>query len=261
MIREHPSARRSGQVVVGQAVKRLSLALSALLAAAALFYVWAGYYGSRVFAGFPADGAAIDRPALVMLSGDMGDRIGMMPGLADRLNARGYAIVSVNSLTYFSVRRSAKDVAGLIKSAIIRAEALGRTREVVLIGQSLGADMLHAGLAELPVADRAAIRAVVLIVPGRDIVFRASPVELVGLERPDRAALPSASALTWVPVTCIFGKAEIGSLCPELSLRNAKIVSLPGGHRLDSDGAALERAVLAAIRQSGSQHASVESSR
>ena len=58
-----------------------------------------------------------------------------------------------------------------------RAMALGRTGHVVLIGQSFGADMLHAGLAQFSNAARRPIRSVVLIVPGEDIIFRVSGVD------------------------------------------------------------------------------------
>jgi pimeloyl-ACP methyl ester carboxylesterase len=233
------------------AVKKLSIALVTLLAGAVLIYVSAGYYGSGIFRFLPVANPGADRPAIVVLSGDMGDRIGMTAGIADRLNARGYAVVSVNSLAYFSRRRTAADVAALIEAAMTHAEALGRTRKVVLIGQSLGADMLHVGLARLAVADHASISAVILVVPGREIIFRASPIELLGLETPDQPALSTASSLTWVPVTCIFGKAETESLCPELKLPNLRRIELPGGHQLRFDDEAVERAILQAIPQSG----------
>ena len=141
------------------------------LLGAGLCYVHLGYYRHKTFHDLPAAGAGPQRPALVMLSGDMGDRVGMTPKVAARLHARGYAIVTVNSLSYFSPHRTATEAAALIAGAMRRAMALGRTGRVVLIGQSFGADMLHAGLAELPAAARAPIRAVVLVVPGRTSCF------------------------------------------------------------------------------------------
>ena len=220
-----------------------------VLLVASLCYVYLGYYRHSIFHDLPAAGVGPERPAIVMLSGDMGDRVGMTPKVAARLHARGYAIVTVNSLSFFSPRRTAAEASALIAGAMRRAMALGKTGHVVLIGQSFGADMLHAGLAELPAAARAPIRAVILVVPGHDIVFRASPVELAGLETPDALALPTASRLTWAPVTCIHGAEEANSLCPELSLPHVRRVTLPGGHRLDFDDAALTAAILPAITQ------------
>lgn len=210
-------------------------------------YLHAGYYNGPLFHDMPAADAGPARPAIVMLSGDMGNRVGMTPKLSARLNNRGYAVVTVNSLTYFSPRRTPQQAAQLIETAMTRAMTLGKTGHVVLIGQSFGADMLHAGLAQFPVPDRRPIRSVVLIVPGEDIIFRASPIELAGLETPDQRAHPTASRLNWVPVTCIHGAQEADSLCPELQMPNVRRITLPGGHKLNSDARAVEAAVLPAI--------------
>jgi type IV secretory pathway VirJ component len=224
----------------------LALTLASLVAGSAI-YLYAGYYNGPLFRDMPVTNVGAARPAIVMLSGDMGNRTGMTPKIAARLHARGYAIVTVNSLNYFSPRRTAQDAAQLIRTAMARATKLGRTGHVVLIGQSFGADMLHAGLAQLSPDARRPVQAVVLIVPGEDIIFRASPIELAGLEIPDQRAWPTASRLDWIPVTCIRGAEEAGSLCPELTVPNVHRITLPGGHRLKSDDRALEAAILPAI--------------
>ena len=226
----------------------LLLVIGIAMLCAGAIYLRAGYYNGPLFDDLPAADAGPARPAVVMLSGDMGNRIGMTPKLSARLNARGYAVVPVNSLTYFSPRRTPQEVARLIETAMTRAMKLGKTDDVVLIGQSFGADMLHAGLAQFPASARGAIRSVVLIVPGENIIFRASPIELAGLETPDQRAHPTASRLTWVPVTCIHGVEEPDSLCPELQMPNVRRIALPGGHRLNWDDRALEAAILPALR-------------
>lgn len=229
-------------------LKVLLLASLLMLVAAGGVYAYAGYYNGPLFRDLPASQAGPDRPAIVIFSGDMGNRIGMSPKIAGRLNRRGYAVVTVNSLTFYSRRRDAEDSMHLIMTAMIRAMRLGHTERVVLVGQSFGADMLHAGLARLPAPDRRPVRAAVLVVPGDDIVFRASPMELAGFETPDQTALSTAATLTWVPLTCIHGAREPDSLCPLLVMPNVRRVTLPGGHRLDFDDAALERAILPAVR-------------
>lgn len=224
----------------------LAIGIGVILCAGA-FYWHAGYYNGPLFHDMLAADAGPGKPAIVMLSGDMGNRVGMTPKLSARLNDRGYPIVTVNSLTYFSPRRTPQEAAQLIETAMTRAMRLGKTDHVVLIGQSYGADMLHAGLAQFPVTARGPIRSVVLIVPGEDIIFRASPIELAGLEIPDQRAHPTASRLNWVPVTCIHGAKEAGSLCPELQMPNVRRITLPGGHKLNSDARAVEAAILPAI--------------
>ena len=229
-------------------MKKWLLALLLALGIAAATYLHAGYYNGPLFQDMPAADAGPAKPAIAMLSGDMGNRVGKTPRIAARLNAAGYAVVTVNSLTFFSPRRTAEETAGLIKTAMVRAMKLGKTDHVVLIGQSFGADMLHAGLAQFSPAARASIRSVVLVVPGDDIIFRASPIELAGLESPDQRAYPTASRLRWAPVTCVYGADETNSLCPELQMPNVRRIPLPGGHKLNSDYPAIEAAILPAVR-------------
>ena len=239
--------KRRSASKIRRTVRAIALTLLLALAGAGGYYAHAGWYRSFLFRDLPAAKTDPARPAIVMLSGDMGDRVGMTPKVAARLHARGYAIVTVNSLSYFSPGRTAPEAAALVAGAIHRAMALGGTDHVVLIGQSFGADMLHAALAEFPESARRPIKAVVLVVPGHDILFRASPVELAGFETPDALAWPTASRLTWVPVTCIRGAKERNSLCPELAMPNVRRVVLPGGHPLRGDDAALATAILPAI--------------
>jgi type IV secretory pathway VirJ component len=230
-------------------MKKSLFTLLLALGIATAAYLHIGYYNGPLYRDLSAAHPNPARPAIVILSGDMGNRVGMAPKVAARLNARGYAVVTVNSLTYFSPRRTPGEAAALIDDAMTRAMRLGRTDRVVLIGQSFGADMLHAGLAELPTARRQPVKSVVLVVPGEDIIFRASPIELAGLEIPDQHALQTASRLTWVPVTCIRGADEDNSLCPELTMPNVWRIVLPGGHKLKSDDGALEAAILPAIER------------
>jgi len=230
-------------------MKKSLFTLLLALGIATAAYLHIGYYNGPLFHDMPAADAGPAKPAIAMLSGDMGNRVGKTPKIGAWLNARGYAVVTVNSLTYFSPRRTPQETAELIKTAMVRAMKLGKTDHVVLIGQSFGADMLHAGLAQFPASDRRPIRSVVLIVPGEDIIFRASPIELAGLETPDQRAYPTASRLRWVPVTCIHGAEEPGSLCPELQMPNVRRITLPGGHGLHSDYRAIEAAIWPALRQ------------
>lgn len=232
---------------------RLALGLLGIAIAAMLgFAVHIGYFGGPVFTDVPATAPARGGVAAVILSGDMGFKIGMGPRIARRLAADGIPVVGVNSLTYFRRERSPDEVAALVAMAARRALAFGHARGLVLIGQSFGADMLHVGLARLPPDLRARVRLVALVVPTDTLFFRASPSELFNWAKPDAFALPSARALTWVPVVCIHGVEESESLCPLLRQPNVHSVALPGGHPLDGDVDAVHRVLARMIgRASG----------
>lgn len=230
---------------------RLALGLLGLVAAALFgFAVHIGYFGGAVFTDVPATAPAAPGRggvAAVILSGDMGFKVGMGPRIARRLAADGIPVVGVNSLTYFRHERTPDDVAALVAAAARRALALGHARRLVLIGQSFGADMLHVGLTRLPPDLRARVRLVALVVPTDTLIFRASPSELFNWAKPDALALPTAQALTWVPVVCIHGEEETESLCPLLSQPNVSSFALPGGHPLHGDVDAVHRVLAAMI--------------
>lgn len=210
----------------------------AIALAASGFMGWLGYFGGPVFTDFSPRG--VRRPyAAVLMSGDLGLKIGMAPQIAGRLAADGIPVVAVNTLTYLRKTRTPADIVALVADAERRALRLGHTDRVVLIGQSFGADMLHVGLVGLPAALRAKVMKVALIVPEDNVQFRASPSEIFDLWTPTIDAMPTAHRLTWTPLLCVQGVEETNSLCPLLKQPNARRVALPGGHPLHRDADAL----------------------
>ncbi|WP_235527893.1 virulence factor [Sphingomonas sp. Leaf38] len=218
--------------------RRSSLAFVGLAVAAVGFMGWLGYFGGPVFTDL-APSKPERRYAVVLLSGDLGVKIGMAPQIARRLVADGVPVVAVNTLTYLRKTRTPADITTLIARAEQRALRFGHTDRVVLIGQSFGADMLHVGLVGLPPPLRTKIARVALIVPEDTVQFRASPSEVFDIWTPTTAALPTARRLIWAPLLCVQGADEIDSLCPLLTQANATRVALPGGHPLHRDADAL----------------------
>ncbi|MCM8729882.1 virulence factor [Hephaestia sp. GCM10023244] len=214
------------------------------------FLAYIGYLGGSPFVTIPA--TAQPEPAMagltaVVLSGDMGFRIGMAPRIARKLAADGIPVVGVNSLTFFRHKRTPREVSALIETAVRRALAHPHTDKIVLIGQSFGADMLHVGLADMPASLRARVQMIALVVPGDTVTWRASPADLFnwGATTP---ALPTARMLHWAPVICIYGAEESTSLCPRLHLPNSRSITLPGGHPLHRDVDTLARVIVKAIK-------------
>ena len=216
-----------------------------------LFYI--GYLGGEVFIEVPATAAPAagdERLAAVVLSGDMGFRIGMGEKISEGIAAHGIPVIGVNSLTYFRHRRTPAEMTGLIEAAIRRALAFGKANRVLLVGQSFGADALQVGLAGLPEGVRQRVRLVVLVVPTDTVFYRASPQELLDWAEPDADALVTARRLTWVQAVCIHGAQEAESLCSRLRLPNLRQVTLPGGHGLHHDVGAVNEVVGSAIASS-----------
>jgi type IV secretory pathway VirJ component len=230
---------------------RRSSAIGAFaIAFIAAFLAYIGYLGGPVFVVLPATShsdPAMAGLSAVVLSGDMGFRIGMAPRIARKLADDGIPVVGVNSLTFFRHRRTPQEVTALIIDAARRAVALAPSNQLVLIGQSFGADMLHVGLAGAGPALRNRVRMVALVVPGETVSYRASPADLLGWSAP-APALKTARALSWAPLICIHGIEESTSLCPHLRQANMRSVALPGGHLLRHDADALEAVIVHGIK-------------
>lgn len=217
-----------------------------------VWLTWLGTFSPDPFTNvMPVAGAPHRDVAAVVLSGDMGFRVGMSRQVASRLAAEGIAVVGVNSLSFFHTTRTPAEATGLIEAAMQRAQALGHVRRVVLIGQSFGADMLHVGLAGLPVMLRPQVAMVALVVPGATVAYRASPGEIFTFLLPEADARPTARRLGWAPLLCIHGMEEAASLCPLLRRPNLAVIALPGGHPLHHDVDALYRSIHAAMIRFG----------
>jgi type IV secretory pathway VirJ component len=209
-----------------------------------------GYFGGAVFtpvaATAPAKPAERDIAA-VFLSGDMGFNLGLGPSIARRIAAHGIPVIGVNSLTYFRTTRIPEEARALVEQAMDRALAMPGARRVVLIGQSFGADMLQRALYDLPPARRARIAMVGFVVPGVTLDFKATPGGAWSPASTEVSAVPTARTVIWVPVTCIYGREEGESLCPQLTAPNVARVALPGGHMLDYASDRVADALIAAI--------------
>ncbi len=185
--------------------------------------------------------------AAVILSGDSGFSAGLSRQVGKRLAANGIGVIGINAHRFFVTRRTPAETAALLGDAMARARALTGATKVLLIGQSYGADMLQAALAEFTPAQRAEVSGVVLVVPGQTLFFQISWSERYDLTAPDAPALPTAKQLDWLPVMCVRGADESGSLCPDLTQPNLTQAVLPGGHYLHHSPGPLTRRIAAFI--------------
>jgi type IV secretory pathway VirJ component len=187
----------------------------------------------------------------VIYSGD-GGWAGIDRELGARLAARGVAVVGVNCLQYFWTPRTpdgaAGDLAWLLRHYL---RAWGK-RRVLLLGYSLGADVLPFLVRRLPAELRPSIALVGLLGPGQDVTFEFHVGDWLGKARDDALDVPAEiEALRGLPVVCLYGADEEGSACPGLPSAVARAVRLPGGHHLGGDYARLADLLLGAAGLGG----------
>lgn len=190
----------------------------------------------------PASGIGV-----VNVSGDMGLRFLLGASTMRGLTERHISVVGIASPAVFRTRRTRAEVDAFMADAVRTGLARTGARKIVVMGQSYGADIVQTGLANLPADLRARVAAIILVLPGETVFFRADPTGWVYRGMPDSIATTTADTLTWAPLTCIYGVEEEDSLCPRLRVPGARIVGIPGGHNIRHDEEGLLAHVLDAI--------------
>jgi type IV secretory pathway VirJ component len=178
----------------------------------------------------PARSAA-RRQLAVMLSGD-GGWAGIDQQLAADLAARGLSVVGLNSLKYFWSARTPDSAARDLERIVRHYLNAWHKEQAVLIGYSLGADVLPFMAARLPAALRSRIGLIALLAPSRETAFEFHLSDWMGTG--DRGKLypllPEINRLQDVRTLCIYGELESDTLCRDALPDSVTRISLGGGH-------------------------------
>ena len=209
----------------------------------------AGYFDADPVHVYPARPPA-SGVAVVNISGDMGLRFLLGASTSRGLTEHHVTVVGVASPVVFRRRRTRAEVDAFVADVVRTALARTGAQRVVVMGQSYGADIVQTGLAHLPAALRKKVAAIILVLPGDSVYFRADPTGWAYRGTPDSVATTTANTLSWAPLTCIYGVEEDDSLCPLLRVRGARVIGMPGGHNIHHDETGLLAHVLEAIGRS-----------
>jgi type IV secretory pathway VirJ component len=181
----------------------------------------------------------------VLLSGD-GGWAGIDKDLGAALAAQGVPVAGFDSLRYFWRARTPEGLAQDLDRLIRYYAAHWQRREVILIGYSQGADVLPFALNRLPADTRRMVRLQALLAPGQKAAFEFKVSNWLGPSG-DKPVLPEAQQLQAATTLCVHGREEKGSLCPQLSPQQARVLTLPGAHHFDGDYPALAARILQAV--------------
>jgi type IV secretory pathway VirJ component len=189
----------------------------------------------------PADSAG--RAFAIVLTGD-GPAGGLGKGVARDLAQAGVPSVIWHTLRYYwspkSPEQSARDLDAVIRHY---AAEWGRDR-VVLVGYSMGADVLPFLVNRLPEDTRARIGGVALLALAHDAVFEFRVEQWWGTSSaPRRATRPEVERLDGLPVLCVWGRGDDKAACPQFGTAPVRIVELSGGHHFEGDRPRLLRVV------------------
>jgi type IV secretory pathway VirJ component len=172
----------------------------------------------------------------IMLSGDGGwatlDR-----AVSSRLAERGISTVSWDSLSYFWKARSPAEASTDLARVMRHYLKAWDKQRVILIGFSLGAEVLPFMANQLPDDLRSQVELVALLSVGRTALFQFHLSDWLDIGRGNNALpeLPQVRALDWTQRLCIYGEEDDESLCPDLIGINVEIHKLAGDHHFNED--------------------------
>ena len=203
----------------------------------------------------PEPGSTGDTLAVVV-SGD-GGWAGLDRDVAGQLAERGFPVVGLNTLQYFWTPRTPEGAAADLARILRTYLAAWKRKNALLIGYSLGAEVLPFMVDRLPPDLQGKVRLVTLLGPGRTTSFEFRLSEWLGHGGgEDRPVLPEVARLRGKPLLCVYGSGEKAtSLCTTLAPSLATSVVLPGAHYLGSN----PRAVVVAITRQLSKLAEAQS--
>jgi type IV secretory pathway VirJ component len=191
----------------------------------------------------PAAGSSSDTLA-VIISGDGGwagvDRV-IAAGFADA----GIDVVGLNSLKYFWTPRTPEQL-GADLDRVLR-HYLGRWKKsrILLVGYSMGAEVLPFAVNRLSAPIRDQVRAVALLAPGRRATFAFHLSSWLGGEDADGQPVePEVTKIKGAQILCFYGRTETDSLCQLFDGGRVKITAMEGGHHFGGKYKTLIQAIV-----------------
>jgi type IV secretory pathway VirJ component len=206
-----------------------------------------GELGDLPLVEIEARGPGSDRMA-ILWSGD-GGWVDLDKEISDGLAARDIPVVGVNSLKYFWTRQTPQKMAHDLERIIRHYAARWNAEKVVLIGYSMGADVVPFAANRLDNDLKSRVELIALLSPFQETEFEFHLSDWLGLS-PKNAlpTKPEVMELGFTRLLCIYGREEKGSLCPDLHDGAVKIVALPGAHHFGGDYEAIVRHIMAELK-------------
>ncbi len=197
-----------------------------------------------------AEGVAASGTYAIFLSGD-GGWARFDAEVANRLAAAGIPTVGLSSLRYLWQEKSPQRIAAdLARIDAHYRHSLGAER-VLILGFSMGANVLPFAAPHLPQAMQRDLAALALLAPetrtGFEIVVGGWLGQASGAQ-PVAPQIEAAARTLSVPVLCLHGSKEKVSACPEAEAASLRTHLFEGGHHLGKDYDRVAQILISAAR-------------
>ncbi len=184
----------------------------------------------------------------VLVTGD-GGWAGLDQQVARQLAAQGIGVVGLSSLKYFWTPRTPDSAAQDLARILEHYLSAWHKEKALLIGYSLGADVLPFMAARLPSDLRQRISRIALLAPSRQTAFEFHLSDWIGGGQARQYPVrPEIDKLASLPILCFHGEEENESLCRDRLPSNVTIIPVAGAHHLGGSYQAIVTKILAAAK-------------
>lgn len=187
---------------------------------------------------------------VVLLSGD-GGWADIDKDIGEQLNRAGLPVVGWNTLQYFWNRKTPEIASADLQRVVAHYRQQWRRPRVLLIGFSLGADVLPFMIDRLPASERAQIADIALLSLSHTVDFEFHVSAWLGSSQGDTHQVAPELKKIGEPVLCVYGTGDDDTLCKDFKAPNVANVALPGDHHYEGDFQTVTKLILAHLQQHG----------
>ena len=164
------------------------------------------------------------------------------------LNKEGYAVIGLDAKDYFWNKKRPQEAATAIEEVLNGSNKEWKKKNIVLIGYSFGADVSPFMLTHFSAALSNRINHLILLSPSAKTDFEIHVLRMLGWGKDAGESVPAEINKILKPVTFIVGDDENEFPFDQVTIKNKRIIKMPGGHHYDGDVDALCKQVIQQIK-------------
>jgi type IV secretory pathway VirJ component len=174
------------------------------------------------------------KPLIFYISGDGGFNK-FSTSFMQKLNKQGYAVIGLDAKDYFWHKKKPEDAATAIEADINEINKTWKKQNMVLIGYSFGADVAPFMLKRFKPALAGKVYRLILLSPSTKTDFEIHVAQMLGWGKDSGESVPAEINRISIPVTIITGDDEDEFPFSELTIKNKRLIKMPGGHHYDGN--------------------------
>ncbi|HVI46791.1 MAG TPA: AcvB/VirJ family lysyl-phosphatidylglycerol hydrolase [Chitinophaga sp.] len=196
-----------------------------------------------------APGTGSEAPLIFYITGDGGMKK-FSVNVIDAFHEQHYPVVALNALKYFWNKKTPQQAAADVASLITYYQSAWNTNHgIVLIGYSMGADVLPFIYNQLPAAVSSQVQQLVCLSPSRFTDMEVHISDMLGKSAHKGMSVPAEmNRITNKPLLIVFGEEEKDFNLKDLTIPHYRKLVLPGGHTYDEDASGVAGKIIAALR-------------